>query len=289
MIVFRGAGPPAGPIAEDLSVNTDHAPGMAVHRSGSGPDVVLFHGGMGSWKHWIRNIEPLATRFTVHALDHPSYGASAPVARETTGAAYLDLVHGLFLEMFPGDAPLRFAGFSFGGAIAANLARRLAPRVTHVCLISPGGFPARRFGDRPTRSYREAGDDERRFREICRHNLLINMLSDPVSVTDDTLDIQADCVRRTRFNSRKVSGGGTLLVDLAHLRGGEVTTPPTCRVRLLWGERDDSPFRPATLLIGEIREAVGTLDVHRIPGAGHWSAYENAPEVNRLMLEFFSS
>ena len=86
-----------------------------------------------------------------------------------------------------------------------------------------------------------------------------------------------------------MSGGGTLLVDLAHLRGGKVTTPLTCQVRLLWGERDDSPFRPANLLIGEIRAAVGALDVHRIPGAGHWSAYENAPEVNRLMLEFFSS
>jgi 2-hydroxy-6-oxonona-2,4-dienedioate hydrolase len=257
---------------------------MAVRRSGRGPDLVLFHGGMGSWKHWIRNIEPLATRFTVHALDHPSYGDSAPIAPDTSGAAYLDLVHGLFREMFPGDAPLRFAGFSFGGAIAANLARRLAPRVTHLCLVSPGGFPSRRFGDRPTRSYREAGDDERLFREICRHNLLVNMLSDPRSITDDTLDIQADCVRRTRFNSRKVSGGGTLLSDLARLRDGGA-----CRIRLLWGERDDSEFRPASLLIGEIREAVGALDVHRIPAAGHWSAYENAAEVNRLMLEFFSS
>src|SRR6266852_6163902 len=269
--------------------SSDNAPGMAVRRRGSGPDVVLLHGGMGSWKHWTRNIEPLAARFTVHALDHPSYGDSAPVPRETTGPAYLDLVHALFVEMFPGTTPLRFAGFSFGAAIAANLARRLAPRVTHLCLISPAGFPIRRFADRPTRSYREAGDDEGLFREICRHNLLINMLSDPVSVTEDTLDIQADCVRRTRFTSRKVSGGGTLLVDLAHLRGDKVTAPLTCRVRLLWGERDDSPFRPANLLIGEIREAVGTLDVHRIPGAGHWSAYENAPEVNRLMLEFFSS
>ncbi len=253
---------------------------MAVHRSGSGPDVVLFHGGMGSWKHWIRNVEPLATRFTVHALDHPSYGASAPVARETTGAAYLDLVHELFVKMFPGDGPLRLAGFSFGGAIATNLARRLAPRVTHLCLVSPGGFPTRRFGNRPTRSYREAADDEKLFREICRHNLLVNMLSDSASVTEDTVDIQAACVRRTRFNSRKVSGGGTLLGDLARL---------TCRIRLLWGERDDSTFRPADLLIGEIREAVGTLDMHRIPRAGHWSAYENAPEVNRLLLEFFSS
>ena len=164
--------------------------------------------------------------------------------------------------------------------IAANLARRLAPRVTHLCLVSPAGFPLRRFGDRPTRSYREAGDDEKLFREICRHNLLVNMLSDPASITEETLDIQAECVRRARFNSRKVSGGGTLLGDLAQL---------TCRIRLLWGERDDSPFRPAHLLIGEIREAVGDLDLHRIPRAGHWSAYENAPEVNRLMLEFFES
>jgi len=253
---------------------------MAVQRSGSGPDVVLFHGGMGSWRHWTRNIEPLAARFTVHALDHPSYGASATVPRETSGAAYLDLVHRLFAGMFPGHAPLRFAGFSFGAAIAAHLARRLAPRVTHLCLVSPAGFPPRTFADRPTRSYREAGESETLFREICRHNLLVNMLSDPASITEETLDIQADCVRRTRFNSRKVSAGGTLLGDLARLR---------CRIRLLWGERDDSPFRPADLLIGEIRRAVGTLDLHRIPRAGHWSAYENAPEVNRLMLEFFSS
>jgi pimeloyl-ACP methyl ester carboxylesterase len=235
---------------------------------------------MGSWKHWIRNVEPLATRFTVHALDHPSYGASAPVPREMTGAAYRDLVHELFVEMFPGDAPLRFAGFSFGGAIAAHLARRLAPRVTHLCLVSPAGFPPRSFGDRPTRSYKDAGDDEQVFREICRHNLLINMLSEPASVTEETLDIQAECVRRARFNSRKVSGGGTLLGDLARL---------TCKMRLLWGERDDSTFRPADLLIGEIRAAVGTLAVHRIPKAGHWSAYENADEVNRRMLELFSS
>ena len=253
---------------------------MAVRRRGRGPDVVLFHGGMGSWKHWTRNIGPLAERFTVHALDHPSYGASATVPRETSGPVYLDLMYRLFVEMFPGHAPLRFAGFSFGAAIATRLARRLGPRVTHLCLVSPAGFPARTFGERPTRSYRDAGDDESLFREICRHNLLINMLTDPASITEETLDIQVDCVRRTRFNSRKVSGGGTLLGDLAKL---------TCKIRLLWGEGDDSKFRPADLLIGEIREAVGSLDLHRIPRAGHWSAYENAPEVNRLMLEFFSS
>jgi pimeloyl-ACP methyl ester carboxylesterase len=257
----------------------DDAPPMAVRTSGSGPDVVLFHGGMGSWRHWTRNIAALSRRFTVHALDHPAYGDSAPVPRDTTGPEYLELVERLFMDMFPATSPLRLAGFSFGGAIAARLARRLAGRVSHLCLVSPAGFPPRRFGDRPTRSYREAGDDEALFREICRHNLLVNMLSDPASATDEAIAIQAECVRRTRFNSRKVSAGGTLLDDLAHT---------SCRVCVLWGERDDSSFRPAALLISELRQARPDLELHRIARAGHWSAYENAGEVNRLMLEFFS-
>src|SRR5438105_11813576 len=200
---------------------------IAVQRRGQGPDVVLFHGGMGSWKHWVRNVDALAARFTVHALDHPSYGDSPRVPRETTGPEYLDLMHGIIREMLPGEAPLRFAGFSFGGAIAANLARRLGPRVTHLCLVSPGGFPSRRFGERPIRSYKEAGDDETLFREICRHNLLVNMLSNPASVTEDAVDIQAAGVLRTRFDSRKVSAGGTLLGDLARLQG---------RIRPPWRE-----------------------------------------------------
>ena len=57
---------------------------MAVHRRGAGPDVVLFHGGMGSWKHWIRNVDALATRIgkrpdVQHAVD--ARGQQALTAR----------------------------------------------------------------------------------------------------------------------------------------------------------------------------------------------------------------
>lgn len=256
------------------------APMMAMETSGSGPDVVLFHGGMGCRKHWIRNIGPLSEHYTVHALDHPSYGESAFVPRDMSGADYLDLVYNAFVKRFPGEAPLRFAGFSFGGAIAANMAARLGGRVTHLCLISTAGLPAKTYAQRPTRSYKSAGNDEALFREICRHNLLINMLSHPDSITEETIDIQAYCVRHTRFNSRKVSGGGTLPADLVKM---------TCKLRVLWGEKDDSPHSPADDKLNQIRDIAGDLDLHRIPNAGHWSAYENALEVNRLMLEFFNT
>jgi hypothetical protein len=75
-----------------------------------------------------------------------------------------------------------------------------------------------------------------------------------------------------------VSGGGTLLGDLLPSRAASACCGASATTRCSAG----------SLLIGEI-EAAGVRDVHRIPQAGHWSAYENAPEVNRLMLEFFSS
>ena len=44
---------------------------------GSGPPLLLTHGGGGSWLHWIRNIDALAQERTVWAVDLPGYGDSA--------------------------------------------------------------------------------------------------------------------------------------------------------------------------------------------------------------------
>ena len=46
---------------------------------GSGkPALLLFHGGSGSWIHWIRNVQPLSQHFTVYAADMPGLGDSDP-------------------------------------------------------------------------------------------------------------------------------------------------------------------------------------------------------------------
>ena len=254
---------------------------IAFATHGSGPNLVLFHGGFGCRHHWVRNIEALAEQFTVYAIDHPGYGESLGVSSEMSGPEYLDYFYIALQDMFPPDESLKFAGFSFGGAIATNMAARMGSRISHLLLISPAGGPKRDYPSRPTRSYKEAEDDEALLREICRHNLLINMLSFPKTVTEECLDIQVYCVNHTKFNSRKVSGGDTLARDLGML---------DCKLRVLWGEGDDSEYRNANELIDDIRLAYpGPLDLHRVPDAGHWAAFENPEAVNSLMIDFFNA
>ena len=62
---------------------------LNVKRAGSGHPVLMFHGGMGSWTHWIRNIDVLAEHFEVRAIDAPSYGDSEQVDYGLTPQEYL--------------------------------------------------------------------------------------------------------------------------------------------------------------------------------------------------------
>lgn len=254
------------------------APVMNAHIEGGGPPLVLLHGGYGCWRHWVRNVGPLSEHFTVYAFDLPSYGASAQVPTETPVEDYLRIVHDELMRVIPDGEPLRFCGFSFGGAIGAHLAGRLKERVKGLALVSPGGFPPNNFaGIRNMMSYKEARGDEGLMRKSIRHNLLQHMLFYYESVDEQAMAIQRYCVGHTHFDSRKVSRGGGLFDSLSRI---------TCPLMVLWGEKDDFDFRPADLMIGKIREAVPDLELHRIPKAGHWSAFENAPEFNRRLIDF---
>ncbi len=259
---------------------TGDAPVMNVHVEGSGPPLIFLHGGYGCWRHWVRNVGPLSEHFTVYAFDLPCYGASAAVPKETSAEDFLQIVYDELMRIFPNDEPLRFCGFSFGGAISAHLSGRLKDRVKGLTLISPGGFPPNEFhGIRNMMSYKQARGDEALLRKAIRHNLLQHMLFYYDSVDEEAMEIQRYCVDHTRFDSRKVSRGGGLFDSLQQI---------TCPLMVLWGEKDEFDFRPAATMIGQIREAMPEFELHRIPKAGHWSAFENAPEVNRRLIDFMS-
>src|SRR5689334_12155643 len=92
--------------------------GLAVRTWGSGEPLVLLHGGMGSWNHWSRNIDALARRYAVHALDMPGYGDSPSVPRDMPDDDYAAMVAEAVIAIDSYQPPA-LAGFSFGGIIAA--------------------------------------------------------------------------------------------------------------------------------------------------------------------------
>ena len=76
----RGAGGAARPDRRPAArrIETPCGEGSMVWRVwGDGPPLVLLHGGSGSWRHWVRNMEPLARGRRVICPELPGLGESA--------------------------------------------------------------------------------------------------------------------------------------------------------------------------------------------------------------------
>ena len=108
---------------------------------GVGRDVVLLHGNGASTYSWRKIIEPLATRYRVHAIDLPGYGFSdkpdgASYAAEWQVAnvvAYLDAA---------GVQRAILVGNSMGGHVATETAILHPERVAALVLLGASGLPA---------------------------------------------------------------------------------------------------------------------------------------------------
>jgi len=253
-------------------------PQVAVKKFGKGTAYILLHGGMGSWNHWARNIDALAEHFRVHAIDLPGYGDSPDVDKNMSGEDYRRLVCRAIDEIIADEEPFHLTGFSFGGALSSCIAAHFGDRVKGLSLIGSGGF-GKHKGRPPvnTRSYKSAGEDEVKYREIVRGNLLAFMLSDPKTVDDDAIFYHRENVRRTRFDSRKVSLGDTQRTDLANI---------TCPLQLIWGENDVTAYPSIEDRVMMCRERVPNLRLDVIPDASHWAMYDSAQAMNELLLDF---
>ena len=112
--------------------------GLAFHRTGTGPPLVLLHGIGCSHRVWSPVVAALAEHFDVIAVDLPGFGDSPPLAAgvEPHPAALADAV-ATFLDGLGIVAPT-VAGNSLGGWVALELAD-VRPTASLV-LISPAGL-----------------------------------------------------------------------------------------------------------------------------------------------------
>jgi 2-hydroxy-6-oxonona-2,4-dienedioate hydrolase len=249
---------------------------LADHVAGDGPPMLLLHGGTGSHRHWVRVTSALARHFTLHAPDLPGYGESPDVPADLSGDDYVALAAASLGRLVPA-AGVHLVGFSFGGALAAGVARAWGPRVQRLTLIGPGGFgkPVGRVLN--LRSFKDSEGSPAALREVARDNLQAVMLADPVSIDEAAIDQQLWNIAHTRFNSLRVSHRDCLVPDLASL---------ACPVQVIWGAADPMAYPTPAQRAERVRQARPDARLEFVPGGSHWVQYERPDDIVRLLIDF---
>ncbi|WP_070156625.1 alpha/beta fold hydrolase [Sphingobium phenoxybenzoativorans] len=252
-------------------------PPLSVKIEGDGPNVVLIHGGAGSWTHWIRTIPALSERFRVHAFDLPGCGDSPDFPSTWSNDEYFAWAADAILRTCNG--PFSLVGFSFGGSVAAAAARLLGERLSALSLVAPGSFGRPERRDVTVKPMRARDDVEVDERANARHNLGQIMFADIASADEATVDLQIENVRRARFPTRRISWQDRIESDLA---------PVTCPIQLIWGLGDRMATPSPSARAERVRAAKPGARVDLIPGGGHWIQYERAEAFNQALLPFLA-
>jgi pimeloyl-ACP methyl ester carboxylesterase len=257
--------------------------GVAYRVFGQGTPLVLLHGGAGNWQHWVLSVDALSARFRVIALDLPSYGDSETIPWETEVTPYLVRVARALEEMVEDAAAVHFAGFSFGGFIAADMAVRFGARTASLSMTGGAGYgrPEGRGFTLDSRRRLEArlgrAPSEAELRAMHAENLGKLMLWDRAKIDDWAIDMQKRNVERTRFDSRKLSwSDGTP----DRLRGLD------CPVLVAYGDHDAAAVPPIAERLARCRAAKSDVETRIIPDCGHWAMYEKPDETNAMLLDF---
>jgi pimeloyl-ACP methyl ester carboxylesterase len=249
---------------------------MAWRGWGSGPVVLLVHGGAGSWRHWVRNVPALSREHTVIAPDLPGLGDSARAPDPIDAASVAAIVSAGLDEVIGSDAAVHIAGFSFGGVIAGLVAANAAARTRSLTLIGSGGLGL------PNRSIelvkvRDKTGDERLAAH--RENLLRMMLSDPANVDALALEIQEQNSKRARLNSGFMWISRVLHEALPRVHG---------HVHGIWGEHEMPDRAMLDVRIALLRQARPDAEIEIVPRAGHWLSYEAAEYFNAALLRILA-
>jgi pimeloyl-ACP methyl ester carboxylesterase len=245
---------------------------MVWHAWGQGPALVLCHGGAGSWRHWVHNIDDLARDYRVLLPDLPGLGDSSLPYPETAERVGELLARGVDIILGP-NATYDVGGFSFGGTAASCLAALHRARIRSLTIVGSSGV-----GPRGSRvellKVRHLMGEERV--EAHRVNLSRLMIADVMKIDALALAVQEWNTRHARLKTPMLSRGDALVNAL-----GQVQAP----LNGIWGELD-APANPrAREREAALRELRPDVNFHTVMGAGHWVAYEAPEEFNATLRE----
>ena len=284
LATLAGTGPGGRITVEDVErapggAAQDVASGLAFVRAGSGPPVLFLPGYGTDTSMWRRQLDALASGFTVVACDHRGIGGSRPLPAGSVGLADLAADAGALLASL-GHRPVVVVGASMGAAVALELVLADPDAVSRLVLVAPLLEPDARFAA-VLRGWtaHEAPTSEARIRAMLpwlfgrellghagRREAAVAALRAMAARTPaDTLARHADAL---------VAWVGTRGADLARL---------TLPVLVVCGSDDVlTPRAQADAVAAALPDA----RVKVLAGAGHSLAIERAGELNDLIRGF---
>jgi 2-hydroxy-6-oxonona-2,4-dienedioate hydrolase len=239
---------------------------------GAGRPVALLHGGAGSWRHWIRNIPVLASRFRVLAPDLPGLGESASLPEPWSPGASAAIVAEGLGQILDSREQVDLVGFSAGSLVAGAVAEQLGQQCRMLVLVGASGLGVRRA---PVALEKIRGKTGERRRIAHHHNLAQLMIADPRHIDEQAIAIQEWNTVHARVNSVGFAESGVLRDSLPNLRG---------RLGAVWGAEDAVARGSLTERLAALRALRPDVEIHIIPSAGHWVAYEAATAFNAILV-----
>ena len=248
-------------------------------RFGSGPDLLLLHGGHGNWLHWVRNIEQLSLTRTLWVPDMPGFGDSDTIDSGGSEAERMQLLVDALVQSMIAlrgfSVPVDAIAFSFGAFVATRVAQ--GGLVRRLGLVAPAGHSGRRPPRSPLAKWR--GDGALPDRQAAlRYNLATLMLHDPATIDELAMSIYEAQCDAARFKVRYILRAGGLEADLIAFTGP---------LLLLWGEHDVTGFPQ------ELAPQLAAGHMHAkwqiVQGAGHWVQYERPELVSSLLQDWLDN
>ena len=264
---------------------------MHYHEAGTGPTLVLLHGGgpgVSSWSNFKYNLPELSKHFRCLAIDQPGFGRShQPKFKEHFFNYSARFVAGTLDKLGIGQA--HFLGNSLGGGTSIRIALDLPERVDRLVLMGPGGlafnvfYPGLTEGLKAVRDfYRGEGPTREKMEEFIRV-----MTYDQSLVTDEFIEerlalaVNPETLEGTKHaletvRAREFWADGELWRDLDKIRQ---------RTLLIWGRDDKTmPLDGAFFALKRLRD----VQLHVFGRCGHWAQMEQTPAFNRLVRDFLT-
>jgi pimeloyl-ACP methyl ester carboxylesterase len=252
---------------------------IAYRRAGTGPPLVLLHGGPLDSREWRRQLDGLSDDFTVVAWDMPGCGGSADPPEHFRTRDYADCLAAFITAL--GLAQPHVLGLSFGSGLALEL-YRWYPMIPRTLILASayagwaGSLPPEVAEQRKQGMLRRIELPPEEFAREFLPSLLAD--SAPAEIVDEIRAILSDF---HPAGQRSLLRAGFAEHDVRDVLG-DIDVPTL----LLYGDKD---VRSPLIVAEEMHARIPGSRLVVMPGVGHMADMEAADRFNAEVRTFLKS